>query len=179
MRRAALFAAAVAIAGCGSSSRTATVTRTETAAAPPPTTSTAAPTPTTATGSACKDAGCAVRIVASHGFTAGGATFDPSRSLNVLFGVRSGSADGTAQQAFFFWHGRYIGTDTSDVSAGIRLQSQTDDTATLVYRLYNPQDPQCCSTAGEATVRYRFDGSRLVPLDPIPPSPSNERSSRR
>jgi len=179
MRHTLLLAAAAAIAGCGGATHTATETQTQ-PAAPRPATTTSAPTPTvtTSSGPACQGGACAARVVAGHGFTAN-PTFDPSRNLNVLLGVRTGSADGTAQQAFFFWHGRYIGTDTSDISAGIRLASQTDDTATLVYRLYNPQDPQCCSTAGQATVRYRYDGSRLVPLDPIPPSSSTERSSRR
>jgi hypothetical protein len=167
-RSAILIAAAIAVAGCGGSTKTVTQPATTS------TTSTVAPPPTTtgSSGTGCQDAGCAVRVVAGRGFTANPTTFDPSRSLNVLLGVRTGSADGTAQQAFFFWRGRYIGTDTFDISAGIRLQSQTADTATLVYRLYNPPDPQCCSTAGTATVRYHWDGSRLVPLDPIPPSTS-------
>jgi hypothetical protein len=178
MRHTLLLAAAAAIAGCGGATHTVTETRTQPAATPPAGSTAATPTTTSAASPGCTDAACAVRIVAARGFTAN-PTFDPSRNLNVLLGVRTGSADGTAQQAFFFWHGRYIGTDTKDISAGIRIASQADDTATLVYRLYNPQDPQCCSTAGEATVRYRYNGSRLVPLDPIPPGSSTERSSRR
>jgi hypothetical protein len=98
--------------------------------------------------------------------------YDPSATLRVLVGTRTDSGDGYAKRAFFFVGGRYIGTDTSDDSANVRVEGQTDDTVTLAYAIYGPNDALCCPARTE-TVRYRWNGSRLVPLDSIPP-----RSSR-
>jgi hypothetical protein len=105
--------------------------------------------------------------------------YDARASLAVLLGVRKGSADGTAQRAFFFAGGRFIGTDTSDDSAGIRVERARPPVIALGYELFNPKDAQCCPTAGSATVRYRWDGHRLVPLEPVPPSSFSARDSRR
>jgi len=168
-----------AVAGCGGATKTVTVTHNQGAGTTSTATSPTTPSAPARGGPRCQDAACAVRIVAGRGYTANPQTFNPSRNLNVLLGLRTGSADGTLQNAFFFWQGRYIGTDTSDNSAGIRFASASDDTIALVYRLYNPQDPQCCATAGQTTVRFHWQGSRLVPLDPIPSSSPTVRSSRR
>jgi hypothetical protein len=97
----------------------------------------------------------------------------------VVLGVRKGSADGTAQRAFFFAAGRFVGTDTADDSAGIRIDSARPPVIALAYRLFDPKDPQCCATAGTTIVRYRWDGRRIVPLEPIPPSSISARGSRR
>jgi hypothetical protein len=93
--------------------------------------------------------------------------YHPSQTLRVLVGTKKDSGDGYAKRAFFFVGDRYIGTDTSDDSAAIRVDSQSDTTITLAYPLYGKDDPLCCP-GGEATVRYQWNGSKLVPLDPIP-----------
>jgi hypothetical protein len=49
----------------------------------------------------------------------------------------------------------------------------------LDYTLYEARDAQCCPSGGTATVRYRWDGTRLRPLDRIPPSSYSARDSRR
>jgi hypothetical protein len=105
--------------------------------------------------------------------------YDPGNSPAVLLGVRTGSADGTAQRAFFFAAGRFVGTDTPDDSAGIRIDSIRPPVIALSYQLFNPKDPQCCATAGTTRIRYRWDGRRVAPLDPIPPSSISARGSRR
>jgi hypothetical protein len=94
--------------------------------------------------------------------------YDSSATLRVLIGTRLDSGDGYAKRAFFFVGGRYIGTDTSEDSAQMRVENASDDTVTLAYALYGPDDALCCP-GGTATVRYQWNGSRLVPLDPIPP----------
>lgn len=122
----------------------------------------------------------AVAVVKAHGYTPGDtADYHPDQTLRVLVATRTGSADGYAQQAFFFVDGRFIGTDTSAPSAGIRLVSQTDTEATLAYRLYRPGDPLCCARGGEATVRFQLNNGRLVALDPIPPVSSGTGASRQ
>jgi hypothetical protein len=110
-------------------------------------------------------------VLAKQGYQdADPATYDQHQSLAVLIGIRTGSADATAQRAFFFAGGGFIGTDTSDDSAGVRVGYQRPPVIALQYALYRPKDPQCCATGGKATVRYQWNGTKLEPLDAIPPS---------
>jgi hypothetical protein len=95
--------------------------------------------------------------------------WNETQTLRVLVATRKGSGDGYAKRAFFFVGRRYIGTDTSQDSAGIRVDGQSDTTITLAYALYGPNDALCCP-GGKAAVRYHWNGSKLVPLDPIPPA---------
>ena len=71
-------------------------------------------------------------------------TYDTSNQLRVLVGVRTGSATGHAQRAFFFLEDDYLGTDASDESAAINVVDTSDDTVTLQYVLFEPDDPYCC-----------------------------------
>lgn len=124
--------------------------------------------------------GSAVAVIKAHGYTPEDTTsYHANQTLRVLLATRTGSADGYAQQAFFFVGSRYIGTDTSTPSAGIRLVSQGDTEATLAYRLYRPGDPLCCARGGEATVRFQLNNGRLVALDSIPPVSSQTGASRQ
>jgi hypothetical protein len=112
----------------------------------------------------------AAALVRAKGFT----PTDPSQyhsnqALRVLVARRTASGDGYAQQAFFFVNGRYIGTDTRDPSATLRVVSQSDTEVTLGYPLYRKSDPLCCPGGGSANVRFQLNNGRLTPLDPIPP----------
>jgi hypothetical protein len=121
----------------------------------------------------------ALAVVKAHGFTADDTSdYHPNQTLRVLVATRTGSGDGYAQQAFFFVGDRYIGTDTSQPSAGVKVVSQGDTEATLAYPLYRPHDPLCCPGGGQATVRFQLNDGRLVPLGPIPPASSQTGLSR-
>ncbi|HEY3969870.1 MAG TPA: LppP/LprE family lipoprotein [Solirubrobacteraceae bacterium] len=116
--------------------------------------------------------GGAVAVVKAHGYTAGEtSTYRPEQTLRVLVGTRTGSSDGYGQQAFFFVDGRYLGTDTSEPSASIKVVGQSDTEATLVYSLYKPGDP-LSKPSGEKTVRFQLNNGHLVPLNPIPSASS-------
>ncbi|HEY7266222.1 MAG TPA: LppP/LprE family lipoprotein, partial [Solirubrobacterales bacterium] len=106
-------------------------------------------------------------------------TYDASEPVAVLLGVKVPTADADRELAFFFADGRYLGTDTKDTSAGIRLAYQTGSTIALDYELYEPNDAMCCPSAGSVTVRFRWTGQQLVPLDPIPSDSSGASPSRR
>jgi hypothetical protein len=124
--------------------------------------------------------GAAMAVVKAHGFTAGETSdYHPNQTLRVLVGTRNPSGDGYGQQAFFFVGGRYIGTDTSQPSASVKVVGQSDTEITLAYALYKPHDPLCCASAGQATVRFQLNNGRLVPLDPIPPASSQSGTSRQ
>lgn len=108
--------------------------------------------------------------VRAHGFVPSQSTGFASRDeLSAIVGVPEGSADGGGTQVFFFIEGRSLGTDAIKPSSQSGIASSTGDTIVVSYRLYHNGDPFCCNTAGDATVRFHWDGSRVVALDPIPP----------
>lgn len=122
----------------------------------------------------------ALAVVKARGFTANNASdYHSGQTLRVLVGTRTGSGDGYAQQAFFFVGDRYIGTDASQPSAGVKVVWQGDTEVTLAYPLYRPHDPLCCPGGGQATVRFQLNNGRLVPLGSIPPASSQTGLSRQ
>lgn len=82
----------------------------------------------------------------------------PEHTLRVLIGSPADEPS-AGQRAFFFVRNAYIGTDSTDPSAGVRIGKQSDNRVTLVYKLADRS----------ARVRFQWDGSRLQPIDPIPP----------
>jgi LppP/LprE lipoprotein len=125
-------------------------------------------------------AAAAAAAVRAHGYTPNDTSqYHPAQTLRVLVGTRTGSGDGYAQQAFFFLGDRYIGTDTSQPSASIRVVSQSDTEVTLAYPLYRAHDPLCCPGGGSATVSFQLNNGRLTPLQAIPPASSQAGLSRQ
>jgi len=167
---------------CGGSSRSAdTITTAEPSASTPatrPTESTPAETtPTTTTPeitSTLSSPGApglpgAVATLDSKGYYAAATdTYRTDTTLRVLIGVFKGSAASRAQQAFFFSGDNYLGTDTSEPSAGIQVVGQDDTQVTLRYTLFRKGEPLCCPTGGHTDVRFRLDNGKLQPLDAIP-----------
>lgn len=122
----------------------------------------------------------AVERVKTEGYTVGDtSTYSENQLLRVLIGTATGSADGYKKYAFFFARDKYLGPDTFYPSAGVSLAWQTNDTLALSYALYRPGDPLCCPAGGSAVVRFRWDGSRIVPLDIIPSEDWKAPLSRR
>ena len=116
----------------------------------------------------------------SKGYTPDPTTsWDLPHQLSVILATAAGTADGYEQAAFFFYNGRYLGTDAIAPSAGISDAWQDDTTVALSYQLYNATDPMCCPTAGSATVRFHWTGTQLIPLDPIPANDDAVDNSRR
>lgn len=124
--------------------------------------------------------GAALEAVKSRGYSvADPSSYHSSQTLQVLVGTRGGTQDGYDQQAFFFEDGRYLGTDTSQPSASVKVIGQSDTEVTLAYALYQPGDGSCCAKGGQATVRFQLNNGRLQALDPIPPVSSSSAPSRR
>jgi LppP/LprE lipoprotein len=127
---------------------------------------------TAASASAASDPrlAAAVKVVRSKGYRVDSTrTWEPSVPLNALIGTFAKSADGYNKRAFFFYRGRYLGTDSSAPSAQISELWSDDRTIALLYVLYRGSDPLCCPTGGGKIVRFRWNGRRLVALDRIPP----------
>lgn len=204
----AALCALLALGGCGSGTKVVTVsnaphstssenTTTATIKTPPTPTKTAAPTSTggptkapsttrtapapafTHTEGASGSAAAAAAVVREHGYTADSTSnYRPEQTLTVLVGTRTGSGDGYDQQAFFFLDGKYIGTDTKQPSARVKVASQSDTEVTLAYSLYRPKDPLCCPSAGQAQVTFQLNNGKLAPLQSIPPASSSTSPSR-
>jgi hypothetical protein len=127
-----------------------------------------------------EEAAAAEAVVKTRGYTPDDVSqYRPSQTLRVLLGTRTGSADGYEQRAFFFVGGKYLGTDSSQPSASIRLVSQSDTEVVLAYTLYRPHDPLCCASGGQSTVHFQLNDGQLVPLQPIPPASSASGLSRQ
>jgi hypothetical protein len=176
---------------------TGTTTATTTATATTPTSSATAPT-STAGGTAApartraapepeftqqeshaEGLAGAVATLQARGYTPEETSqYHPSQTLRVLVGTRTGSSDGYDQQAFFFVAGRYIGTDTKEPSATVKVLAQSDTEVTLGYPLYRKGDPLSSPSGGQATVHFQLDNGKLTALDPIPPASSATGTSR-
>jgi hypothetical protein len=199
----ALVLLSLALAGCGSNTKTVTVESTSAAAtaptttAPPQTTSTStqATAPpssgsTTSTRSAPEPSftepqghgqgvSAATAVLKGHGYTPSNtAEYHSGQTLRVLVGTRTGSGDGYGQQAFFFVDGRYLGTDTKEPSAKLRVVSQGDTEVAIAYPLYRSSDPLCCPGGGQRVVHFALNNGKLTALDQIPPANSRTGLSR-
>ncbi|HTZ85290.1 MAG TPA: LppP/LprE family lipoprotein [Solirubrobacteraceae bacterium] len=160
-----------------------TPTQTSTSTAPSTNTSTtrSSPEPAFTEGEAkAEGATGAAAVVRAHGYTPNDpAQYHSDQALGVLVGTRTGSADGYAQQAFFFVNGRYLGTDTKLPSATVKVVSQGDTEVTLGYALYRKGDPLANPSGGEAHVTFQLNNGKLVPLQKIPPFESSTGLSRQ
>jgi hypothetical protein len=129
---------------------------------------------------ASAEAAAAAAVVVAHGYTAGDLSdYHPTQTLRVLIGTRTGSADGYNQLAFFFLGSHYLGTDSTQPSASLRVVSQSDTEVAIAYALYRSRDPLCCPSGGSTTVRFQLDNGQLAALDPIPPASSAAGLSRQ
>jgi hypothetical protein len=192
----------LALAGCGGATKTVSV-----ANAPPQTSASASTTSSSTTASntsvtsltstsasttrtagapafthpsGAPSAATAAAVLRAHGYSANDTSqYHPDQTLAVLVGTRSPSGDGYGQQAFFFVNGRYIGTDSAQPSAKLRVVGQSDTQVTLAYPLYKSHDALCCPSGGEARVTFQLDNGKLRPLQPIPPAASQGGLSRQ
>ena len=108
------------------------------------------PVPLTAEQRAARQA--AAQLVESKGFEVVRLRdYDPRRKLRVLIGEDTAGG----RLAFFFVDGTYIGNDRSSASPKLEVKRAGNLQVTLTY--------------DEGTdVRFRWDGSRLAPQDPLP-----------
>jgi hypothetical protein len=88
--------------------------------------------------------------------------------FNALYG-NCRAMDGTDQHVWFFDGARFVGKDASTPSHDIIGLWRDDKTIAFMYVLYRQSDPNCCPTGGGAIVRFRWNGKRAQPLDPVPP----------
>jgi hypothetical protein len=136
-------------------------TATPTATAEPKATPTPKPKRKPLTAAERQERDAAKAIVESRGFEVVRLRdFDPSDTLRVLIGRTSSGGE----MAFFFAGGDYLGNDSTDVSARLRVKRTTDLTTTLTYTVADPD-------TGDAThedVRFTWDGAHVTPETQVP-----------
>jgi LppP/LprE lipoprotein len=98
-------------------------------------------------------------------------TYNPRQPLRVLIGRPKASSTGVrGRRAFFFEHEQYLGTDSASPSLRLKVAAQKGSQITLAYTRFAAGDKACCPSDGTVRVRFKLDGERLTPLDPIPPA---------
>lgn len=121
----------------------------------------------------------AAAVLRAHGYTPGDTSeYHSGQTLRVLVGTRTGSGDGYGQQAFFFIGGQYLGTDTKEPSAKLRVVAQSDTEVAIAYPLYRSGDALCCPAGGQRVVHFALNNGKLTALDPIPPANSKTGLAR-
>ena len=108
------------------------------------------PVPLTAEQRAARQT--AAQLVESKGFEVVRLRdYDPRRKLRVLIGEDTAGG----RLAFFFVDGTYIGNDRETASPELKVGRAGNIQVTLTYD-------------GDTDVRFRWDGTRLAPQDPLP-----------
>ena len=90
-------------------------------------------------------------------------------TFNALYG-NCMAGDGRDQHIWFFFRGRFVGTDARESSKDIIGIWRGDRTMAFMYVLYRSSDPNCCPTGGGKIVRFHWNGKRPVAIDRLPPS---------
>jgi hypothetical protein len=172
-----------------SSTPTRTATPAPVVTPPPAATHTATPSPTIARSPSAPSppkttAGAYTTIQSAETYAqsksdqAGGAfdfigadsTWRPAATLHVLRGMPAAAAGNGGDYFFFFVNGNPVGQFHFTGAIGERAPDATSFAVT--YGVYRPGDPHCCPTGGNATVTFRWDGSKLV-HDPAPGATQN------
>jgi hypothetical protein len=87
--------------------------------------------------------------------------------FNAVYGD-CGGGDGRDQHVWFFVGRRFVGFDARKSSHEIHREWRNASTMAFLYVLFRRTDSECCPTGGGRIVRFRWNGKRIVRLDPLP-----------
>ena len=93
-------------------------------------------------------------------------TWRPAATLHALRATPSTAASYGGDYYFFFVNGNPVSRQY--FTGAMSEQGLDDTTFSVTYHVYHPGDPHCCPTGGTAAVRFRWNGSAVVALDPMP-----------
>lgn len=94
--------------------------------------------------------------------------FDPCATLSTVLASVEAATGSSPVAALMFHNGEYVGTATRQARGFTRLNiaRTTDDTVVLDYK--TPGACNACPGAAVNSVRYQWQGNRVVMLDPLP-----------
>jgi LppP/LprE lipoprotein len=141
----------------------ATPTATETAT--PTRTPKPKPTPVPLTADQKLDRQNDIDVVRSRGFeVVDNHDWKPDDTLQVLIGKSSSGG----MLAFFFVDNQYLGNDSTDVSAKLRLRKTDDLEVTLRYGIYQAGDEPDKPTGDPLDIDFRYAAGQVTPVQAIP-----------
>ena len=94
---------------------------------------------------------------------------DECNTLAWVQATVEGATGSSPNHVLFFVDRQFVGTATAEPYAFSYVESETDDTVTVRYRWLNEGDPTANPTGGPVHIRYQWDGTQVVMLDPLPP----------
>jgi hypothetical protein len=94
--------------------------------------------------------------------------YDPCATLSTVLVTVDGATGSSPETALMFHDGTYLGTATAKPYGFTTLNRtrSSDDTVVLDYA--TPGACTACAPAAVTSVRYQWDGGRVVMLDPPP-----------
>jgi hypothetical protein len=92
-------------------------------------------------------------------------TWRTASTLQVIGAQRSCSTAGCGYYLFFFVNGNVVGK--AGIGYLVAAKPLDDATFTASYKVLQATDALCCPSGGVATVRYQWNGNKLVRLDPL------------
>jgi hypothetical protein len=106
-----------------------------------------------------------IDVVRSRGFdVVNKHDWNPDDTLQVLIGKASSGG----YLAFFFVDGQYLGNDSTELSAKVKIKRTNDLDVTLAYGIYQPGDDPLKPTGDPVLVHFRYEGGRVTPVQAIP-----------
>jgi len=170
--------AVIAFAGCGASTASKSASTGPAAGAPTTDQPSTATTSTRATTTPADPLAWATSVLKSQGYRPiNPDQYSTSRELRILVGKKAGAAN--MRVFFFIGDGRWLGTDTTTPSGQVTVAHQGDNNVQVTYSLYRPGDADSNPTGGTKTVTFKWNGTKLTPLDEIPSADPKAALSRR
>ena len=106
-----------------------------------------------------------IDVVRSRGFAiVDKHDWNPEDTLQVLIGEASSGG----YLAFFFVDGQYLGNDSTELSAKLKIKRTNDLDVTLAYGIYQPGDEPLKPTGDPVLVHFRYEGGQVTPVEAIP-----------
>jgi hypothetical protein len=106
-----------------------------------------------------------IDVVRSRGFDiVDKRDWNPEDTLQVLIGEASSGG----YMAFFFVDGQYLGNDSTEVSAKLKIKRTDDLDVTLAYGIYQPGDDPLKPTGDPVLVHFRYEGGQVTPVEAVP-----------
>ena len=95
--------------------------------------------------------------------------YDPCADLSTVLVTIEGATGSSPIQALMFHRGEFLGTGTWKAYGFTSLDAEASTPDTVVLRYRWGQSCTACDDGSVTTVRYHWDGNRVIMLDPPPP----------
>lgn len=95
--------------------------------------------------------------------------YDPCADLSTVLVTIEGGTGSSPIQALMFHHGTFLGTGTWKAYGSTSLDTAASTNDTVVLRYRSGQSCTACDDGIVTSVRYHWDGTKVVMLDPPPP----------